>query len=80
VCIDGLELIFSYEILYFNDVVLCRKNDYRISFIKFVIIDSLPVVLYGRESYSLSLREEHRLSVFENSPKTGEVTRGEETT
>jgi hypothetical protein len=27
----------------------------------------LPVVLYGCETWSLSLREEHRLRVFENS-------------
>ena len=26
----------------------------------------LPVVLYGCETWSLALREEHRLSVFEN--------------
>jgi hypothetical protein len=26
----------------------------------------LPVVLYGCESWSLALREEHRLKVFEN--------------
>jgi hypothetical protein len=26
----------------------------------------LPVVLYGYESWSLTLREEHRLRVFEN--------------
>jgi hypothetical protein len=26
----------------------------------------LPVVLYGRETLSLTLREEHRLRVFEN--------------
>jgi hypothetical protein len=26
----------------------------------------LPVVLYGREPWSLTLREEHRLRVFEN--------------
>ena len=35
VCIDRLEVIFRYEGLYFNVVVLCRKNDYRISFIIF---------------------------------------------
>jgi hypothetical protein len=41
----------------------------------------LPVVLYGCETWSLSLREEHRLRVFENTvlrrisgPKTDEVT------
>ena len=41
----------------------------------------LPVVLYGCETWSLILREEHRLRVFENralrrifGPKKGEVT------
>jgi hypothetical protein len=41
----------------------------------------LPVVLYGRKSWSLTLREEHRLRVFENRvlrrifrPKRDEVT------
>jgi hypothetical protein len=43
----------------------------------------LPVVLYGCETLSLTLREEHRLSVFENrvlrrifGPKRAEVTGG----
>jgi hypothetical protein len=42
----------------------------------------LPVVLYGCETWSLTLREEHRLRVFENrvlttifAPKGDEVTR-----
>jgi hypothetical protein len=41
----------------------------------------LPAVLYGCESWSLTLREEHRLRVFENrllrrifGPRRGEVT------
>jgi hypothetical protein len=41
----------------------------------------LPLVLYGRENWSLTLREEHRLRVFENrvlrrifGPKRVEVT------
>jgi len=41
----------------------------------------LPVVLYGCETWSLTLREERRLMVFENrvlrkvfGPKRGEVT------
>jgi hypothetical protein len=41
----------------------------------------LPVVLYGYETWSLTLREEHRLMVFENmvlrrifGPKRDEVT------
>jgi hypothetical protein len=46
-----------------------------------------PVVLYGCESWSLTLREECRLRVFENivlrrifGPKMDEVNRGVETT
>ena len=42
----------------------------------------LPVVLYGRETWSFTLREERRLKVFENrmlrrifGPKRGGVTR-----
>jgi hypothetical protein len=45
----------------------------------------LPVVLYGCETWSLTLREEHRLRVFENrvlrgifGPKRDEVRRGME--
>jgi hypothetical protein len=41
----------------------------------------LPVVLYGCETWSVTLREEHRLRVFENrvlrgifGPKRDEVT------
>jgi hypothetical protein len=43
----------------------------------------LPVVLYGCETWSLTLREEHRLRVFENrvlrrifGPKRDEMTGG----
>jgi hypothetical protein len=43
----------------------------------------LPVILYGCETWSLTLWEEHRLRVFENKvlrrifgPKRDEVTRG----
>jgi hypothetical protein len=43
----------------------------------------LPVILYGCETWSLTLREEHRLRVFENrvsrrifEPKRDEVTGG----
>jgi hypothetical protein len=42
----------------------------------------LPVVLYGCETWSLTLREEHRVRVFENrvlsifGPKRDEVTEG----
>ena len=41
----------------------------------------LPVVLYGSDTWSFTLREEHRLRVFENrvlrrilGPKNNEVT------
>jgi hypothetical protein len=44
----------------------------------------LPVVLYGCETWSLTLKEEHRLRVFENrvlmrifGPKRDDVTGGE---
>jgi hypothetical protein len=48
----------------------------------------LPVILYGSETWSLTLREEHRLRAFENrvlrrifGPKRDEVTReGEKST
>jgi hypothetical protein len=43
----------------------------------------LPVILYGCEAWSLTLKEEHRLKVFENKvlrrifgPKRDEVTGG----
>jgi hypothetical protein len=42
----------------------------------------LPVVLYGCETWSLTVREEHKLRVFENrvlrifGPKRDGVTRG----
>jgi hypothetical protein len=44
-------------------IVCCQKN-LKIRIYKTII---LPVVLYGCETWSLTLREEHRLKVFENS-------------
>jgi hypothetical protein len=48
---------------------------------RFRVCKSLPVVLYGCETWSLTLREERRLRVFENrvlgrvfGPKRDEVT------
>jgi hypothetical protein len=56
-----------------TDIAVCTKQKYR------TII--LPVVLYGCETWSLILREERRLRVFENrvfrrifGPKRDEVT------
>jgi hypothetical protein len=53
-----------------------------VHFIYFVLLSIiLPVVLYGCETWSLTLREEHRLRVFENrvlrrifGPERDEVT------
>ena len=41
----------------------------------FIIIASLPFVLYGCEIWYPTLREKRRLRVFEISPKRDEVTR-----
>jgi hypothetical protein len=56
--------------------LLCRNI--KVKIYKTVI---LPVVLYGCETWSLTLREDHRLGVFENRvlrrifrPKRDEVT------
>jgi hypothetical protein len=55
-----------------------RSKNLKIRIYKKII---LPVVLYGCETWSLTLREEHRLRVFENrvlrrmsGPKRDEVT------
>jgi hypothetical protein len=59
-------------------ILVCCQKDVKIRIYKAII---LPVVLYGCETWSLSLREEHRLRVFENrmprkifGPKGDEVT------
>jgi hypothetical protein len=69
-CYRSLQDLLSYSLL--------SKNT-KIKIYRTVI---LPVVLYGCETWSLTLREEHRLRVFENrvlrgifGPKRGEVTR-----
>jgi hypothetical protein len=53
----------------------------KITKIKIYRTKILPVVLYGCETWSLTLREKHRLRIFENSvlrrifgPKRDEVT------
>jgi hypothetical protein len=52
-------------------------------YISFYTAIILPVVLYGCEIWSVTLKEEHRLRVFENrvlrrifGPKRDEVTGG----
>jgi hypothetical protein len=61
-------------------LLLCCQKNIKIVIHKTII---LPVVLYGCETWSLVLREEHRLRVFENrvlrrifGPKRDEVTGG----
>jgi hypothetical protein len=69
-------LPFSPESILFSSAVQKRK----IRTYKTII---LPVVLYGYKTWSLTLREEHRLRVFENrvlrtifGPKRDEVIGG----
>jgi hypothetical protein len=69
-CYHSVQSLLSSRLLSRNVEVKIYKN----------II--LPVVLYGCETWSLTLREEHRLRVFENrvlrriyGPKRDEVTR-----
>ena len=56
-----------------TDTAVCTKQKYR------TII--LPFVLYGCETWSLTLREEHKMRVFMNrvlrifGPKREEITR-----
>jgi hypothetical protein len=57
------------------------NNGYSPRLIRIYKTIILPVILYGCETWSLTLREEHRLRVFENrvlrrifGPKRGEVT------
>ena len=53
-CYYSLEKILSSHLL---------SKKFKIKTYKTII---LPVVLYGCETWSLTLREEHRLKVFEN--------------
>jgi hypothetical protein len=46
--------------------VLCYSLLYKNLKIKIYNIIIFPVALYGCETWSLTLRKEHRLSVFEN--------------
>jgi hypothetical protein len=47
--------------------IFCLPVSYKKLKIKIHRTVILPVVLYGRETWSLTLREEHRVRVFENS-------------
>jgi hypothetical protein len=69
-------LPFGSEPSVFSSAI--KKKTFKIRICKRII---LPVVLYGCETWSLTLWKEHRLRVFENSvlmrifePKRNEVT------
>src|SRR5215468_8480660 len=68
-CYHSVQNILSYRLL---------SKNLKIKIYRTVIV---PVVLYGCETWSLTLREEHRLRVFENrvlrrifGPKGDEAT------
>jgi hypothetical protein len=70
-CYHAVQILLSSRLL---------SRNMKIKIFKTII---LPVVLYGCETLSLTLREEHRLRVFENrvlrrifGPKSDEVTGG----
>jgi hypothetical protein len=76
--VESLNLILIYNT--FRDVLSSRllARNVKVEVFKTII---LPVVLYGCEMWSVTLREEHRLRVFENRvlrkicrPKRDEVT------
>ena len=61
--------------MYFPDTMLAHSMEdnifsifYEVRFIHSLIsgVKVRPVVLYGCETWSLTLREEHRLRMFEN--------------
>jgi hypothetical protein len=73
-CIQGMLATIRFRVL--SSRLLSRNV--KVKIYKTII---LPVVLYGSETWSLMLREEHRLRVFENrvlrrifGPKRDEVT------
>jgi hypothetical protein len=70
-CFQPVQNLLSFRLL---------SNNVKIKIYEIII---LPVVLYGRENSSLTLREEHRLRVFEDrvlrrifGQKRDEVTGG----
>ena len=75
----GLEKMCFICYVYSNSIVTIRNTNRKNFYMCVCLI--LPVVLYGCGTWSLSLREERRLRVFENrvlrrvfGPKKDEVT------
>ena len=66
------------QVAQFHERLMMMMMKYKDKIYRYII---LPVVLYGCETWSLTLREERRLRVFENrvqrrisGPKTDEIT------
>ena len=57
--------MFLYKIVTLHKILSSRllSKKLKVKTYKTII---LPVVLYGRETWSVTLKEEHRLRVFEN--------------
>jgi hypothetical protein len=80
----SVTVINYYKLCYISQIIfIFRKSKSRNVKIKIYKTVILPVFLYGCETLSLTLREEHRLRVFENrvlrrifEPKRDEVTGG----
>jgi hypothetical protein len=74
VCVLGRQIVISCRNVHKVSIYPTRSSKVRKNII-------LPVVLYGYETWSLTLRKEHRLRVFENrvmrrifGPKRDEAT------
>ena len=59
----GLGSISNFVVIFFSSGYLLTSKNLKIKIYKTII---LPVVLYGCETWSLTLREGTRLRVFEN--------------
>ena len=67
--LDSVQTCVQHALFYIRPIILCIMTFLsEILTIEFGILDSiqLPVVLYGCEAWTLTLREERRLRVLEN--------------
>jgi hypothetical protein len=58
-----INVIFCIIVLVFSNTSRQLSKNVKLRIYNTII---LPVVLYGRETWSLTVREEHKLRVFEN--------------
>jgi hypothetical protein len=75
-----MEMQFYNRVCKLMYLYLCLKKNVKVTIYKNII---LPMVLYGCETWSLIVRDEHKLGVFENrvlrrifGPKRDGVTEG----